>query len=213
MKAIATISTMILAAGMAAGQAYPAMASGNQAYPAQKPAAPASQSATAKTTTAKTTAKTAAAKPAAKPAVKTAAKTPAKPMAKPATAVAAKVAPAKKPAPTKTEQAKGQRDPFISPVVVRMGQTQGASCTTGKRCLIIDQLTVEGVVKTGNGWIAVIGNPARKVYYLRENDALFDGVVKRIAGDSVVFTQNIIDALGKSTTREVVKRISSTPAA
>ncbi|MBI2678540.1 MAG: hypothetical protein HYX28_07140 [Candidatus Koribacter versatilis] len=202
MKAIASISTMVLAAGMAAGQAYPAMASGQQAYPPAKAAAPASQS---------TATKTAAAKPATKPATKPAAK----PASQPATA---KAAPATKPAPTKTELSKGKRDPFISPVVVRMGAAAGTSCTTGKRCLIIDQLTVQGVVcnridtdtqpHSCKGWIAVIGNPAKKVYYLRENDALFDGFVKRIAGDSVVFQQNIVDALGKQATREVVKRIS-----
>jgi len=193
MKAMTTISMMILAAGMAAGQAKPA----------QKPAAPASQSpatkmtttTAAKPTSAKTTtAKTTAAKPAAKLG---AASMVAKPAAKPAAA--------KKEAPT--EWGKNKRDPFISPVVIRMGD-QAMGCSTGKRCLVIDQLTLEGVVKTVNGWIAVIGNPSKKVYYLRENDALFDGFVKRITGDSVVFQQNTVDTVGKAGQREVVKRIT-----
>jgi len=177
MKAIATISMMFVAAGLAAGQAT-----------AYKPAAPASQSPTTKTTTTTTT--TTAAKTAAKPAAKSATTKP----------------------PAKTDQAqdssKGRRDPFISPVIVRMGTSTGTSCSTGKRCLIIDQLTVEGVVKTNNGWIAVIGNPAKKVYYVRENDALYDGYVTRITGDSVVFRQNVIDALGKTVQKEVVKRVA-----
>jgi Tfp pilus assembly protein PilP len=197
MKAITTISTMILAAGVAVGQAAPA----------KKPAAPASQSSTTKTTMA-TPAKSSASKPATKPttmAAKPATKPAKQAAAKPA---AAKVAPAAKPAPTKTELSKGKRDPFISPVIVRMGGDSGPSCSTGKRCLVIDQLLLEGVVKTQNGWIAVIGNQAKKVYYLRENDALFDGFVKRIAGDSIVFQQNITDNLGRSTQREVVRRIT-----
>jgi len=188
MKAIATISTVILAAGMAAGQAA-----------AYKPAAPASQNPAAKTKAAATTAK---------PAAKTAAT---KPAAKPATTTASKPAAAKPAAPKAEAQAqdssRGRRDPFVSPVIVRMG-TSTTSCSTGKRCLIIDQLVVEGVVKTVNGWIAVIGNPAKKVYYVRENDALFDGYVSRITGDSVVFRQSTIDAMGKTVQREVVKRVA-----
>jgi Tfp pilus assembly protein PilP len=169
MKVIATITTMILAAGLAGGQT-----------PAKKPSAPASQSTTAT-------------KPAAKPAT-SAAQKPATTAAKPATQAA-------------NTSGKGKRDPFVSPVIQRMGG-ETSPCATGKRCLIIDQLQLEGVVKTVNGWIAVVGNPAKKVYYLRTNDALFDGYVERIDGNSVVFRQNAIDAMGKQTQREVVKRIA-----
>jgi hypothetical protein len=180
MKAIATISTMILAAGMAAGQTAPA----------KKPAAPASQS----TTTSKPAAKPAAAATA--PAKPAAAKADSKPAAKPAESASASAA------------AKGKRDPFISPVVQRVAGGQSAMCSTGKRCLIIDQLTLQGVVKTGSGWIAVVGNPAKKVYYLRANDAVFDGYVMRIDGDSVVFKMNTIDAMGKQSEKEIVKRVA-----
>jgi Tfp pilus assembly protein PilP len=197
MKAIATISTMIMAAGMAAGQAYPASYAG-QASPAYKPAAPASQGPAKATTT--------AAKPAAKlgAASSTAA---AKPRAATTTTAAAKAS-AAKPSPAQAlDSSRGRRDPFVSPVVVRMGESTG-SCSTGKRCLVIDQLTVQGVVKTNNGWIAVIGNPSKKVYYVRENDALYDGFVTRITTDSVVFRQNVVDTMGKSIQKEVVKRIT-----
>jgi len=194
MKAMATISTMILAAGMAAGQAKPA----------QKPAAPASQSPATKMTTT-------AAKPAAAPAKTMAAKPAAKLGAASMSAPAKQAKPAAtqpKDAAATTDFGKGKRDPFVSPVVVRAGDTGAMGCSTGKRCLVIEQLTLEGVVKTTNGWIAVIGNPAKKVYYLRENDALFDGFVKRITGDSVVFQQNVVDTIGKASQREVVKRIA-----
>jgi hypothetical protein len=203
MKAIATISTMIMAAGLAAGQAA--------SSPAYKPAAPASQSQTAATKTTKT-ATTTAAKPAMKPAT----------TAKPG---AASVSTAKaKPAPSRgDDSARGRRDPFVSPVVERVSGDKGTACSTGKRCLIIDQLAVEGVVcsrldmltpvkfkepRKCQQWIAVLANPAQKVYYVRENDALYDGYVARITGDSVVFRQNVIDALGKSVQKEVVKRIA-----
>lgn len=181
MKATATIAMMILAAGLAGGQAAP-----------KKPTTPASQSTTAT-------------KPAAKPAT-TVAK-PATTAAKPATTAAKKPAAPKAATTAAATSGKGKRDPFISPVVARMGGLT-SPCATGKRCLVIDQLKLEGVVKTVNGWIAVVGNPANKVYYLRANDALFDGYVERIDGNSVVFKQSAVDVLGKQVQREVVKRIA-----
>jgi len=188
MKATTTITTMFLAAGLAMGQGAPA----------KIPAAPASQSTTTKP------AAPAAGKPAAKPATKAAAK--ATPATKPA------VAPAKAPemSPSQSAAVKGKRDPFLSPVVSRLPGSSKAqvACSTGKRCLIIDQLTLQGVVKTQAGWIAVVGNPGKKVYYLRNNDAVFDGYVMRIDGDSVVFKQNTLDAMGKQTQKEVVKRVA-----
>jgi hypothetical protein len=102
----------------------------------------------------------------------------------------------------------GKRDPFISPVVSRQG---GSGCSTGKKCLDIDQIAVRGVVKSDNGMIAVVTNGLNKAYFLRENDPVFNGYVLKITVDSVVFKQNFQDRLGKPFTKDVVKRIT-TPA-
>jgi len=114
--------------------------------------------------------------------------------------------------PAKAEQKKysmtGKRDPFISPVVNRQG---GSGCSTGKKCLDIDQIAVRGVVKADNGMIAVVTNGLNKAYFLRENDPVFNGYVVRITVDSVVFKQNFQDRLGKPFTKDVVKRLT-TPA-
>jgi hypothetical protein len=146
-------------------------------------------------------------KVAAKPAVPTVPA--ATPAAKTAAATAAG-APAPKPA--KAEEKKysmtGKRDPFISPVVSRQG---GSGCSTGKKCLDIDQIAVRGVVKADNGMIAVVTNGLNKAYFLRENDPVFNGYVVKITVDSVVFKQNFQDRLGKPFTKDVVKRIT-TPA-
>jgi hypothetical protein len=50
-----------------------------------------------------------------------------------------------------------------------------------------------------------------KAYFLRENDPVFNGYVVKITGDSIVFKETLQDKLGKSFTREVIKKIS-TPA-
>lgn len=98
----------------------------------------------------------------------------------------------------------GRRDPFFSPVVQ---QISGSGCSTGKKCLEIGQINVRGVVKSEAGFIAVVTNSLNKAYFLHENDPVFNGYVVRITGDSVVFQENVQDKLGKSSKREVVKKI------
>jgi len=105
------------------------------------------------------------------------------------------------------ERAIGKRDPFVSVIVAR-ADVSGA-CTGGKRCLLVDQLALRGIVRTPTKWIALVENPARKTYYLYENDPIFNAVVVRITGDSVIFRESIMDALGHATEREVVKRVNA----
>ena len=97
----------------------------------------------------------------------------------------------------------GKRDPFFSPVV----QQNGSGCSTGKKCLEIGNINLRGVVKSDSGFIAVVTNNLNKAYFLRENDPVFNGYVVKITGDSVVFQETVEDKLGKTFTREVVKRI------
>src|SRR5882724_8288845 len=110
---------------------------------------------------------------------------------------------------TKIISANGRRDPFISPVVSQ--SAVGSGCSTGKRCLAVDQISLKGVVKSETGMIAVVVNAVDKAYFLRENDPVFDGYVLKITGDSIVFKETVQDKLGKPFTREVTKKIS-TPA-
>ena len=104
--------------------------------------------------------------------------------------------------------ANGRRDPFISPVVSHAG---GSGCSTGKKCLEIGAINLRGVVHAESGFIAVVSNGLNKAYFLRENDPVFNGYVMKITGDSIVFQETLQDRLGKSFTREVVKKIT-TPA-
>jgi Tfp pilus assembly protein PilP len=110
---------------------------------------------------------------------------------------------------TPTYTANGRRDPFISPVVNR--SMLGSGCSTGKRCLAIDQIILQGVVKSETGMIAVVVNALNKAYFLHENDPVFNGYVVKITGDSIIFKETVQDKLGKPFEREVTKKIS-TPA-
>lgn len=112
---------------------------------------------------------------------------------------------AKTPKPEEKKWAmSGRRDPFFSPV---LQQSSGSGCSTGKKCLEIGQINIRGVVKSESGFIAVVTNSLNKAYFLHESDPVFNGYVVRITGDSVVFQETVQDKLGKSFTREVVKKI------
>jgi hypothetical protein len=111
--------------------------------------------------------------------------------------------------PDTKSNANGRRDPFISPVVV--SRAGGSGCSTGKKCLEIGTINLRGVVRAENGFIAVVSNSMNKAYFLRENDPVFNGYVMKITGDSIVFQETLQDRMGKTFTREVVKKIT-TPA-
>ena len=171
--------------------------------PSSKPPA-----ATAPATAPKAAAKAVAPKTTAKKTTKVAVDQPKEP--KPAVAVEDKKNPVDpKKDEHKISMAGGRRDPFVSPVVNHsMG---GSGCSTGKRCLAVDQIALTGIVKSDAGMIAVVVNAMNKAYFLRENDPVFNGYVVKITGDSIIFKETMQDKLGKSFTREVTKKIS-TPA-
>jgi hypothetical protein len=222
MNVTKTISIVMLTAAMAWAQSAPTKtkATASPKKPAATAAAakPASQmapKATKSTVPAKTPVKAA---PMAKAPATAVAKTTtaAKTTAKSTTAKAskpAKPAAAAKPTVTATQRADsltkpiGKRDPFVSVIVAR--NDSSAACSGGKRCLVIDQLALRGIVRTPSKWIALVENPAKKTYYLYENDPIYNAVVVRITGDSVIFRETLMDALGHSTEREVVKRVSA----
>ena len=203
MKATKTILAVMAAAGLAMAQT-PA---------ASKPKAPASQTVTgtAAAAPAPAKAKTPAKKvpaPASKPAQ--APKAAAKPAKKPVQNAVAKSSPAKPAATAAAKAPGGKRDPFVSPVVRASGGGGGGPvCSTGKRCLMINDMALRGVVKTQAGMIAVVSNSANRAYFLKENDPVFNGMVVKITSDSVVFKENVVDNLGRESSREVVKRVTA----
>jgi hypothetical protein len=185
--------------------------------PAQVPAKPAT--AAAKSQPTHSSSATAAPKPAAIPAgtvakpavhkstVNTAhkQKAAAKTQPKPATAPGE----TKKPA-QQTVSSKNRRDPFVSIVMSR----EGPACAgVGKKCIAIDQVTLQGVIRAPSGSIAVVSSGAKKTYFLRENDPVYNGVVVKISPDSIVFRETVMDRLGKTSQRDVVKKINNSPAA
>ncbi len=164
---------------------------------AVKPVTPAKNAGASQTKTAK------------KPAVTVPAKAPAPGTAK-KTSEAPTTQAAEKPKPSvRAFGAHGRRDPFVSPIVSKDGISRPApNCTSGKRCLVIPELVLQGTVKDTSGkMMAVVANSIKKTYFLRENDQVFQGSVEKITSDSIIFREYVKDALGRETAREVVKKL------
>jgi hypothetical protein len=133
---------------------------------------------------------------------------------------AAKPAPGTKAAEAPKEEEKaplivGRRDPFKVPVEMSemTGETMVGPLPPGNRGLIISQLQLEGIVRldSTNAMIAVVTNVRKLAYFLKENDAVYNGVVSKITPDAVYFKENHLDQTGRVTTVDVVKRLSPAP--
>ncbi len=108
------------------------------------------------------------------------------------------------------------RDPFKAPPPpqpkLRPDLMPTGLLPPGPRGLIIKQLRLEGIVRQESShiMIAVVANNSNVAYFLRENEALYDGVVTRIAQGAVYFKENFLDAEGATNSREVVMRLEPT---
>jgi len=112
----------------------------------------------------------------------------------------------------------GKRDPFKLPEVptgkpsetMNQSAPAGGALPPGTRGLVIAQLKLEGVVReqAQNKMIAVVTNDTKRAYFLTENESVYNGVVSKITPDAVFFNENVLDANGRVTTHEVVKRLS-----
>jgi len=159
-------------------------------------------------------------KPAAEPVQNTAKKAPAKakPPAK-APQAAAKPpaaggkpagAPAEKPAAEKVNVAR--RDPF-DPLLnkAQAGNAAPENLPPGKAGLVVASLRIDGIVRGSGGMIAIVSNPQRRVYFLREGDKLYDGSVDHITLEAISFHEFGKDAFGKPLERQVTKRLYPSP--
>jgi Tfp pilus assembly protein PilP len=113
------------------------------------------------------------------------------------------------PAPAYSYEAEGRRDPFVSLLGRGSDPRAIANRPPGVPGLLIDELSVKGVIKDRAGYVAMIQGPDNKTYMVRPGDKLMDGSVKSITGDSVVFSQDVNDPLSTVKQREKIKKLRS----
>jgi type IV pilus assembly protein PilP len=103
---------------------------------------------------------------------------------------------------------KGRRDPFQS-LIGPAPTLQPGQRPVGPAGFLIDEIKLQGVVKTRQGLVAMINGPDNKGYLAHVGDKVLDGEVIRITPSSVVFRQEVNDPTRIERYREVVKELSS----
>jgi len=75
--------------------------------------------------------------------------------------------------------------------------------------LLIDEIDLKGIWKTGKGYVAqVVATNQKKTYLLKDGDQLYDGDVVSISHAEVVFKQIVQDPTALKPFREVVKSLN-----
>ena len=115
-------------------------------------------------------------------------------------------APAPPPAEGYSYDPAGRRDPFVN-LLARGADLRPDSRPEGLGGLLINDITVRGIVKTADRFVAMLQAPDNRTYIVRVNDRLFDGTIKAITVDTVVFSQDVNDPLSLVKQREVRKQI------
>src|SRR4029078_7082573 len=103
----------------------------------------------------------------------------------------------------------GRRDPFVS-LASRGGDVAPPPGARPARAagLLGKAMTVKGVWKSSRGgFIALVQSPDNRTYIVKAGDKVFDGTVKQITQDAVVFSQDVNDPLSLVKQREVRKQI------
>ena len=102
----------------------------------------------------------------------------------------------------------GRRDPFISLSARGAELPVAGQRPAGVPGLLIGEVTVKGIFKSPKGgFIAFLQAPDGRTYTAKEGDKVFDGSVKAITPDAVVFSQDVNDPLSLVKQREVRKSI------
>ena len=103
----------------------------------------------------------------------------------------------------------GRRDPFQS-LIGPAPQLQPGQRPPGPRGFLIDEIKLQGVVKTRQqGLVAMVNGPDNKGYLVKVGDKVLDGEVIRISPNAIVFRQEVNDPTRIERFREVVKELSS----
>ena len=116
--------------------------------------------------------------------------------------------PAPPPPPAFTYSPDGRRDPFIS-LLGRGNDPKTGARPSGVPGLLINEVSVKGILKDRGGFVAMIQGPDNKTYVIRAGDRLLDGNVKSIVQDAVVFSQEVNDPLSLVKQKEIRKSLRS----
>lgn len=103
----------------------------------------------------------------------------------------------------------GRRDPFRSLVGGKKELPTGER-PPGTPGFLIDEMDLQGVIRTKQGLVAMVQGPDNSGYLLRVGDKVMDGEVIQITPDSIIFRQEVNDPISIERFRQVVKELAPT---
>ena len=89
---------------------------------------------------------------------------------------------------------RGRRDPFVS-LALGIDVLSPDVRPPGLSGMLIQEVSLRGIVKTVDGYIAMIQGTDNKSYFARHGERLYDGNIQSIDDARVVFRQEINDPL------------------
>jgi len=108
-----------------------------------------------------------------------------------------------------TYNPEGRRDPFVSLIGKGSDAKGQGNRPAGVPGLLINEVSVKGIVRNSAGYVALIQGADNKTYVVRAGDRLLDGTVKSIVADAVVFSQDVNDPLSLVKQKEIRKPLRS----
>jgi len=108
-----------------------------------------------------------------------------------------------------TYNPEGRRDPFLSLIGKGSDPKNAGARPPGVPGLLINEVSIKGIVRNSAGFVAMIQGPDNKTYVVKAGDRLMDGTVKSIVQDAVVFSQDVNDPLSLVKQKEIRKSLRS----
>jgi hypothetical protein len=103
-------------------------------------------------------------------------------------------------------EAQGRRDPFVS-LALGVNILPPDVRPPGLAGMLIQEVSLRGIVKTVDGYIAMIQGTDNKSYFAKEGERLYDGNIQSIDDARVVFRQEINDPLRIEKFQQVEKTL------
>ena len=101
---------------------------------------------------------------------------------------------------------RGRRDPFVS-LSLGFSVLDLTTRPPGLQGMLIQEVSLQGIVKTSEGYIAMFQGTDSKSYFARNGDQLYDGNIANIDGHKVVFQQKISEPFSEGKFQQVEKQL------
>ncbi len=89
---------------------------------------------------------------------------------------------------------RGRRDPFIS-LALGLNILSPEERIPGLGGMLIQEVSLRGIVRTSEGYIAMIQGTDNKSYFAREGERMYDGMIEAIDSEKIVLRKEINDPL------------------